>query len=107
MNNFQIPEEHMTNGSNGKMIEWHLEILNWFTEDGSKPLDNPKECGILSSFATDLDIECQLAITIAFIIGFAILLVFILTVFLIFKRRYNITFRFYFLYSLNDSLLNI
>ena len=54
---------------------------------GKKPLDNPKECGILSSFATNLDIECQLAITIAFIIGFVILLLILFVILLIFKRR--------------------
>ena len=77
----------LDNSTNGKLTEWNAEQIVWQTVDGKKPLDNPKECGILSSFATNLDIECQLAITIAFIIGFALLLLNLFIVLLIFKRR--------------------
>jgi hypothetical protein len=69
------------------MESWDERIIQWQTVDGSKPLDNPKECGILSTFATKLRIECQLAITIIFMIGFGILLFIIFIVFLVFKRR--------------------
>lgn len=77
----------LDNSTNGQLTEWDPEAIVWQTVDGKKPLDNPKECGILSSFATNLDIECQLAITIAFIIGFALLLLNLFIVLLIFKRR--------------------
>ena len=71
----------------GEMESWDERIIQWRTLDGSKPLDDPKECGILSTFATKLRIECQLAITIIFMIGFGILLSIIFIVFLVFKRR--------------------
>ena len=77
----------LDNSTNGQLTEWDPMAIVWQTLDGKKPLDNPKECGILSSFATNLDIECQLAITIAFIIGFALLLLNLFIVLLIFKRR--------------------
>ena len=79
--------EELEDQSDGDLTEWNPTAIIWQTEDGKKPLDNPKECGILSSFATNLDIECQLAITIAFIIGFALLLLTLFIVMLIFKRR--------------------
>ena len=75
------------NDSNGMMMKWDDTAITWYTPDGLQPLDDPKDCGILSTFATDLDIECQLAITIAFVIGFVILLLFILFIFVIIKRR--------------------
>jgi len=83
----------LDNSTNGQLTEWDPEAIVWQTVDGKKPLDNPKECGILSSFATNLDIECQLAITIAFIIGFALLLLNLFIVLLIFKRRYEMKMR--------------
>ena len=72
----------------GEMISWNLQNLKWQTENGMKPIDNPVECGVLSSFATDLNIECQLAITFAFLIGLAIVLLILLMFFLVQKRRY-------------------
>merc|ERR1711971_1346209 len=83
----------LDNSTNGQLTEWDPEAIVWQTVDGKKPLDNPKECGILSSFATNLDIECQLAITIAFIIGFALLLLNLFIVLLIFKRGYEMKMR--------------
>eukprot|EP00092_Neocalanus_flemingeri_P012194 GFUD01013149.1.p1 GENE.GFUD01013149.1~~GFUD01013149.1.p1 ORF type:complete len:740 (+),score=179.76 GFUD01013149.1:57-2222(+) len=74
----------------GKMNIWNKKLIRWQTLDGMKPLDDTKECGILSILATKLDIECQLAITIGFIIGFAILLFIIFILFLVFKRRYEL-----------------
>ena len=72
---------------NGKMEVWKAHLIKWQTIDGTKPLDNPKQCGVLSTFATKLDIECQLAITVIFIINFSLLLLFILILFLLFRRR--------------------
>ena len=71
----------------GRMEIWQNRKIHWQTPNGQKPLDNPKECGILSSFATRLDIECQLAITIVFIIAFGIILCSIFIVFLVLNRR--------------------
>jgi hypothetical protein len=71
----------------GKLKNWNQILIRWQTMDGTKPLDNPKECGILSTFATKLNIECQLAIIVIFIIGVAILLLIICIVFLVFRRR--------------------
>ena len=76
-------------GSHGYMKEWENSRIRWMTETGEKPPDNPKECGILSSFATKFDIECQLAITIVFIIGFVILLFIIFVMFVVLKIRYE------------------
>ena len=74
---------------NGKMTQWNDSLIKWVTRDGVKPLDNPKECGILSVFATKFDIECQLAITIVFIIGFIVLLLIIFIAFVVLKIRYE------------------
>ena len=85
--NYEKDPNSQDNSTNGRLTEWEPNAIVWQTADGKKPLDNPKECGILSSFATNLDIECQLAITIAFIIGFAVLLLNLFIVLLVFKRR--------------------
>ena len=73
----------------GRMTQWNASLIRWKTQDGSKPLDNPKECGILSGLATKFDIECQLAITIVFIISFIILLLIIFIMFIALKIRYE------------------
>ena len=73
----------------GKMEIWKDKLIRWQTLDGSKPLDNPKECGILSTLATKLDIDCQLAITLVFIIGFIILVIVIFIVFYVLRRRFD------------------
>ena len=69
---------------------WILRI-NWQTKDRMKPLDNPIECGVLSSFATNLDIKCQLAITFSFLLALGIALFILMIIFLFQKRRYIIT----------------
>lgn len=71
----------------GKLIEWNAADLRWMTPDGSKPKDQSKECSILSHFATALNLECEEAITVTFVIGFGSLLLVVLVLFLIFKRR--------------------
>ena len=76
-----------TDSKNRKMKKWNPDLINWQTTDGLKPLDNPKECGILSAFATKLDVDCQLAITFVFIINFSVLLLIICVLFLVFRRR--------------------
>ena len=72
---------------NGNMIVWKEENLKWASQDGRKPLDNPVECGILSSFATDMNMECQLAITIAFLIVLSAVIFILLIFFLVQKKR--------------------
>ena len=69
-------------------IEWNEKNLRWQTVNGLKPIDNPVKCGVLSSFATDLEVECQLAITFAFLIALAVVLFLLLFFFLIQKRRH-------------------
>ena len=85
--NYRRKTNNFTVFKNGNMKVWNAKVIKWQTIDGLKPLDNPKECGILSSLATKLDIECQLAITIIFIINFSLLLLVILILFIVFKRR--------------------
>ena len=81
----------------GKMIVWDEQNLKWQTEDGMKPVDNPVECGVLSSFATDLNIKCQLAITFAFLMGLAVVIFILFVFFLVQKRRYIINAPFLFI----------
>ena len=85
--NYGDVDSKLSNQTEGEMDSWDEEKIFWQTLDKKKPLDNPKECGIFSGFATKLDIDCQLAITIVFIIGFAVLLLLIMMVFLMFRRR--------------------
>ncbi|XP_040568562.1 uncharacterized protein [Lepeophtheirus salmonis] len=76
-------------GIKGRLIEWNAHKLRWQTLNHRKPKDHAKHCSILSSFATSLDIECEHAISIAFLIGFGTLLGIILFIFVIVKRRYE------------------
>ena len=46
-----------------------------------------KDCGILSSFATSLGIECTYAITVAFIISFVVVVFLLSAALLVFKQR--------------------
>ena len=85
---YERKEEELKTPKKGKMKEWNEQLIKWQTVDGSKPLDDPKECGMISTYANKLDIECQLAIIVVFIIGFAILLFIIFVVFLVVRRRY-------------------
>ena len=82
---YRTSERKDKNHTEGNLI-WK-ESLIWQTVDGKKPQDNPKQCGILSKLANKMDIECQLAITVVFIIGFASLLIIIFILFLFYKRR--------------------
>ena len=59
----------------------------WHTEDGEKPLDDDKNCGIFSSLARSLDIDCQYSIALTFLNGFALLLLTSGIVFFMIKRR--------------------
>ena len=72
---------------NGKLIEWNRLNLKWFTPDGLKPADKSKECSILSDFAEASNLECEQAITVAFVGGFGSLFIMLLLIFIIVKRR--------------------
>ena len=78
----------------GRLIEWNAARLKWFTSNGEKPIDHSKDCSILSSFATALNIECEHAISVAFVIGFGSLFCILLLTFIIVKRRYCLHFLF-------------
>ena len=74
---------------NGRLTQFLAHQIRWQTPDGSKPNDHAKDCSILSDFATALDMECEHAIIVAFVIGFAVLLCSVLSVCFVFKRRYE------------------
>ncbi|XP_023326697.1 uncharacterized protein LOC111700109 isoform X2 [Eurytemora carolleeae] len=74
-------------------VRWAPLKLIWKTPDGSQPADHSKECGVLSGFATSLDIECQLAIIVSFIIGFGFVILLIFIFFFVFKHRYEMKMR--------------
>jgi hypothetical protein len=71
----------------GGLVEWYAHNIRWQTPDGSQPNDHAKDCSILSDFATALDMECEHAIILAFVIGFAVLLCSVLFCCFVFKRR--------------------
>ena len=73
----------------GKMIIWKKINLKWKTKNGRKPLHNPIECGALSTLATDLGIECQVAITFTFLLGLAVVVFMLFISFLVQRRRYE------------------
>ena len=74
----------------GKLTDWKRQDIRWQTPDGKQPKDfvNDRKCSILSNFATVLNLNCEEAITVAFVIGFGALFILLLTVFMVFKRRY-------------------
>lgn len=76
-----------TGNENGRIIEWNKHRLRWFTADGSVPTDRSKDCSILSDFADALSIECEHAISLAFVVGFGTLFLILLLIFIIVKRR--------------------
>lgn len=73
----------------GDLIEWNSHLLRWQTGDASKPNDRSKKCTILSTFAEALNLECEHAISLAFVIGFGSLFCILLLIFIIVKRRYE------------------
>ena len=81
-NTNSVDDEHI-----GRMIEWNKWNIKWETENGEKPTDKPVECGVLSGFATHLEISCQLAITYVFLIILAVIFLNLLLVLLYQKRR--------------------
>ena len=69
------------------IVEWNRHVLKWFTADGTRPTDRAKDCSILSAFAEALSLECEHAISLAFVVGFGTLFVILLLIFIIVKRR--------------------
>ena len=70
------------------MILWDRVKIKWQTQDGKQPYDRSKECSILTDFATAMNLECEHAISLAFVAGFGSLFVIVLLIFIILKRRY-------------------
>lgn len=83
------PDYATISGNGGKLLVWNDSLIQWQTSDGSLPNDHSKDCSILSNFATALNVECEEAIILAFIIGFGVLLAFLVLTFFFFKRRYE------------------
>ena len=80
---------HLDQTGEGNLIEWNGAKIRWQTLDGKRPKDfvHVMKCSILSDFAVILNLGCEQAITVAFVIGFGALFVILLVVFLVFKRR--------------------
>ena len=74
----------------GRLTDWKREDIRWQTPDGKQPKDfvNDRKCSILSNFATVLNLNCEEAITVAFVIGFGALFILLLIVFMVFKISY-------------------
>ena len=81
------PNYDIDNGTSS--LDWYEELIHWRTKDGTKPSDQVRECGFLSSFAAALNLECQIAITLAFLLGFVFLLMGLLALFAFLKIRYE------------------
>lgn len=81
--------DYLDKSGRGKLIQWTPERIHWQTPDKTIPMDHSKECSILSDFATAINVECEHAIMIVFIFGFLITFVLLLSVIIIFKRRYD------------------
>lgn len=77
------------------IMELHPELIVWST--GSMPRDSVttmdpglREPGCsVESFRQALGVSCEVAIAVAFVIGFVLLLVFVLSVVTVIKRRYD------------------
>jgi len=74
--------------AHGRFLSWNASAVRWRTSDGEKPADHSEECGALSAFANALDVDCERAIVLAFVAGFAVLLAILLLIFYVLKRRY-------------------
>merc|ERR1711892_44984 len=68
---------------------WHNEKIRWKTKNGEKPTDEDRNCGVLTPFSIILNLECQLTITVAFLIGFGLVLGALLGLFAGLKMRYE------------------
>ena len=75
--------------NNTSSLFWHDKKIRWKTKNGEKPTDEDRNCGILTPFAIILDLECQLTITVAFLIGFGLVLGALLGLFAGLKMRYS------------------
>ena len=78
-------------GEPGRLLAWKGHNIRWQTEDGAMPADHSKDCSILSDLATALDVDCERAIILAFVMVFGVLLVLLALLFFVFKRRYIFT----------------
>ena len=77
-------------GKNGtEDIFWYNEAIKWKTPKGEVPSDEDLSCGPLTPFAILLNLECQLTITVAFLIVFCLVLGLLLGLFVGLKMRYE------------------
>ena len=83
-----VYQPNYTGDENGQLILWDRVKIKWQTQDGKQPYDRSKECSILTDFATAMNLECEHAISLAFVAGFGSLFVIVLLIFIILKRRY-------------------
>ena len=74
---------------NGSNIVWYDEKIRWRTHSGEVPSDEDRSCGPLTPFAVLLNLECQLTITVAFLIVFGLVLGLLLGLFVGLKMRYE------------------
>ncbi len=85
-----VYEPNYANASvTGRMLYGFGDNLIWQTVDGAKPSDRSAECGVLSKFADALDLDCEKAIVLAFVIGFGVLFSLLVVAFFVYKRRYE------------------
>jgi len=70
-------------------LTWHDDQILWKTKTGEKPTDEDRNCGVLTPFSLILNLECQLTITVAFLIGFGLVLGALLGLFAGLKMRYE------------------
>ena len=70
-------------------ITWYDHRIRWKTKSGEKPTDKDRSCGPLTPFAILLNLECQLTITVAFLIVFGLVLGMLLGLFVGLKMRYE------------------
>ena len=87
--NYEIEDQSPSYPTEGRLTDRKGQFIRWQTVDGKQPKDfvNDRKCSILSNFATVLNLTCEEAITVAFVIGFGALFILLLIVFMFFKRR--------------------
>jgi len=72
-------------------LDLNETAIRWMTEDGARPGDGalPRAVCVLETLASSLNVDCEVAIVIANVIGFGILGFVLVVCFVIIKRRYG------------------
>lgn len=71
---------------------FNKSLIKWLTLDGEPPADDSDLLGnacVLDGLANLLDVECEVAIVVANILGFSVFAGLLVTFFFVFKRRYE------------------